>query len=664
MVCLVFAVAWLSCLPSANLFIKEYPQWSYALSAFLSLIVLMVCVATVLVSYRPFKKLEVKIGAFVIIFVYGVIVYTFHYQHIDKDPISDPVALPSLFTYINNVLSVFFPSRGAYESIANENYFLRLNFHLLHLLTYIYGALVIVAWLGARMMNRLQLYLSPKKQWYVFFDVNEPSKLLTKNIAEKEPETGCIFLLSKEQEDDTELFRLLDELDVVVLYRDFEQEKLDILNDKVLAKTTRYFFLSEDQDFNVRMALKVSTSINTNTNVTHLYIRTEQERIDNFFTKKDNLELHFFNQSDLTARKFVEQYPMLDCPKINIDKETLWVEGEFRLLLLGFGWRGQELLKKCICDAQFKGSKFSATVIDRDFESKYGDYPLLYNECIKEYNLEFNPEKITEIGSLEFYKWLDENAKQYNRIIIALGDDCTNVEIALKIAGTFQYNSIGVSNIAELRKLIFAHVRQKNRFNYYGTEKSPITIFGELSEIYTFDVVVNESMDKIGKMVNYVYAKYDKPEFNTLDDKWAEIETEWKGASIFNKNSSRAVAMNIENIYKIIGKNWNVLSDKDKLEILAENEHLRWNAFHFVNGIRKWDSNQITTGNAKLRDNMGNLLKHGCLVPFSELQAISDKVNSIRDNTEPKEDYQETDRRIVRHFQLFWQELKKQKFSR
>jgi len=75
---------------------------------------------------------------------------------------------------------------------------------------------------------------------------------------------------------------------------------------------------------------------------------------------------------------------MLKSPNITIDHEKLQVKGEFNVLFLGFGWQGQELLKKCVCDSQFVGSNFRATIIDKDFETLHGDYLVLFDKCIRQ----------------------------------------------------------------------------------------------------------------------------------------------------------------------------------------------------------------------------------------------------------------------------------------
>ncbi|MDR3194885.1 MAG: hypothetical protein LBT76_06310 [Tannerella sp.] len=629
----------------------------YLYSIFLSCLLLTAGVATVAVAYRPFKKGSVKIGAFLLLFIYGIVVYVRYYEV--KEPCTFSISFSYLLVFIDNTLSVFFPSRGAYEELKEYSPVFQFHFYLFHLLTYIYGALILLSLFAGKMMNRFQQYYYGKKRC-LFFGAGEPSKLLARDIIKNAPHTGCFFLVSEKQKDDRELFEQLDELGAIVFHVDFEDEKTNYAR----YKASRYFFLDEDQDFNVRMALQAVQSLPTKKGTeTHLYIRTEMERIDNFFREDmpQTVEIHLFNQSDLTARCFVSEHPMLDCPEMKINHETLSVDYDFNLLLLGFGWAGWELLKKCICDAQFKGSRFEATVIDEALETKYGDYPVLYDECIREYNLNFIAETI---GSKSFYEWITGHLESFNRIIVALGDDKTNMDIALTLARILQAN--GKSG-QDVKDTVFAHVREKKNFGCYKKKDMfPVTVFGDMEEIYTENEIVRESADYVAKMVNYVYGQYKIPLVKAID--WKTAESEWSKASLFNKDSSRAVAQNMENIYRIARKTGLENPDREKLEILAENEHRRWNAFHFANGIRQWKLSDIPDDceKGKLIDSNKNLLKHGCLVSFAELQAVSEKINLNRKNVgnPEEEDYQEVDRRIIRHFSLFTQMLNQKNNSK
>jgi hypothetical protein len=348
---------------------------------------------------------------------------------------------------------------------------------------------------------------------------------------------------------------------------------------------------------------------------------------------------------------------------MNINTKTLSVDYNFNLLLLGFGWAGRELLKKSICDAQFKGSTFKATIMDGALETKYDYNPVLYDECIKKYNLDLISKRI---GSKAFYRWIIDNPNMFNRIIVAMGDDKTNIDTAVILAHILQAKGIGEQDI---KNTVFAHVREKNKFGYFKNENiSPITIFGSIEEIYTREMVIREKMDKVAKMVNYAYCRPDITQLEEKDftDNKDKVKKEWEKAILFNKDSSRAVVANVKNICTIAGKFDIGKLGAEKLNILAENEHLRWNAFHLVNGIRSWKMEDIpeTNMNAKHRDKHNNLLKHGCLVDFQILNEVTVKINQNikvynEENKENKteEDYQEVDRRIIRHFPLFFKEL-------
>jgi len=534
-----------------------------------------------------------------------------------------------------------------------------------------------------------QIRRFPYKQRYLFVGAGEQTKILAKDLKESfwQRFFWCkrrIFLVPKEKEDDNALYNELRKMKAIVLYTNFEDDAMCFLK----RKNNKFFFLEEDENFNMEMSVRLLKQLKNSKKEIHIYIRTESkefysyiERTINNKAEYENIEIHIFNQSDLTARLFVKNYPMLKAPKIDIDHKALRVNGEFNVLFLGFGWQGQELLKKCVCDSQFVDSKFRATIIDRDFETRYSDYPVLYDECydecIKEYNLEFKTETV---GSKEFYKWLITDACKFNRIIIALGDDNINIDTAEKITKILQKQGI-----PDTEEIVFARVQQLESYS------EDFKAFGKLTEIYTKKVVVNEVEDEIAKMVNYVYNHEEKDfEEFTKDDK-KKIKKEWKPTILFHKDSSRAVYQNIKNIMNITEGKDILKLDKKQLDIIAENEHRRWNAFHFVNGIRKWNREEINTNNAKLKDKNGNLLKHGCLVPFKELDNVSKKVNEIRakelveaekklaklreenateeaikkakkDVKEAKEkvenpaNYPETDRRIVRHFPLFQKE--------
>ena len=585
-------------------------------------------------AYRIIKKPVCLAILFVLIFCFGVLVY---HEVNGYSYFLDPV---------NNTLSIFFPSRGEYsrDCYANDIYY-----QLLHLVSYLFFAMIAFSFFGRRLINRFGNYLISHQNRNIFWDNSTGGMILAQDMISKNLHPQAVFVLPNSIKDNEELdkalFEKIDSMGAIALYDDFD------LMERI-PSAHRHFFLTEDQDFNVRMALKVAKSEKRKT---HLYIRTEMKLVEQLFSEclKSNpsIELYIFNQSDLTARKFIMDHHMLNV--VPDDKiENLLVHYDFTILILGFGWTGREVMNKCICDSQFLGSTFSATIIDDNFQKENGSYPLLYDECIDAYNLKFiQEESVCQVGSSGFYKWLEKKIGSYDRIIICMGDDRKNLDAALTIFRVYEKLELNYEN------KIFVHVKEHGNYCYCNY---PITLFGDLTDIYSYDTLINEKMDEIAKLVNYVYCE-TKPEIiPDLKNKMSEAEKSWdKSNNVFEKDSSRAVSLNIDNIIHIckgLDGFEKAIAVDSELNVLAENEHLRWVAFHLTKGIGKWeeipDHHPTDAKLYRKNDDSGQLLKHACLIPFKDLGKISDRVNEVRRQTgkDPNKNYQATDRRIVRHF--------------
>lgn len=631
--------------------------------------VVLVGVAWVLVSvlYGYVKRTTLIVLSFFMLFVYGLTVYQGMNETVEYH--DNQSRTTTIIAPINNTLSIFFPSRGAYSEEDHSE--IDASYQVLQLLSYFFFALLAFSFFGKKILNRSGCLLIRYRHKNLFWGYGDNGRTLAIDILNTSVDGQALFVLSNKLRDDQEqdnwIFDQIDNMGAVALYADYDNVSIS----KRSFSGYRHFFLTEDQDFNVRMALHVLDQLVANTpkEKTHLYIRTEQEYIDQFFEAKfkaeelrKHIEIHIYNHSALTARQFVSDFPALEHKSLTVDTVDCQVQGRFHVLLLGFGWTGFELLKKMVCDVQFKQIEFSFTVIDRDYEGKHGRYKYLLEDAFKSYNIEINPlfqgGKPAQVNGEQFYDWLNEDAriKNFDRIIVALGDDELNVNTALQIH-RFRVNYQEVNGEFEP---IFAHVRNFDQYKYYQNPESSITLFGGQVEINSSRVVINQEMDRVAKMVHYVYSKYDVPlfvesEFDAIANNWTLIEEQWAKASLFNQDSCRAVAMNIDNMIRLCGGEQEFrrrIQEPRYLELLAELEHLRWSAFHFMNGIREWKMCEVTNSNGKLR--FGTILaKHICLVPYSELEAASATVNAARKPNDTQEDYKESDRRIVRHFALF-----------
>ena len=378
-----------------------------------------------------------------------------------------------------------------------------------------------------------------------------------------------------------------------------------------------------------------------------------------------NVEVVIVREESLVSRRFLLDNPMLSCPRIKIDTANATVSGDFKVLLLGFGAQGEMLLNDMICDSQYLTSAgspvlFEAHVFDRD-RAAYGGYEEICQEAVSRYKIKFVNQ---EIGSSSFWRFFKSEMEKrpYNRVVVCLRDDRENIFVASDIARIYREMRLSPSGI------VFARVRDSLIDAYIDStfkgeaSKRAFTQFGAMSDTYSFGNIVTRKWEKGAIWLNGDWGM----EINARHDKAKDVAA-WKSAPFFNKESSRASFFHQRNLLKLIGYQVDEKSDdntcfndndpKNHLDVLAEDEHLRWMAFHFVRGIKVWKPSAVEieevahrTGK-KVRHNMiGELNAHADLVPYADLpnvDALFDPVNARHGHPKGK-DTQEKDKGFIR----------------
>ncbi len=371
--------------------------------------------------------IEEKIVGFLVIFIYGVTVY-----HCNSEK-SFGNWWVGLLSPLNSTLFIFFPSRGGYEEDFDSIAF---HYTLLHLLSYLYIAMLGMSLFGRKLMNRASSKFVFPRFKNIFWGYSDGGVLLAKDIMNHTFSDRAIFVMPENiplsREVEQYRFEEIDGIEGIVLYKDLSKE-IDI-------RAVRHFFLTEDQDLNVKLAFMVLEAIEKRNKrrwkcknkfickcickikkkrkqkdkpvwrcrnrfickcvckfkrihkivapwiykwkqgrVSKLYVRTELEYVDKYFTEKlkrlkGKVEVHTINESELTARRFISKYPSLEMPKVICERETKDDNKKFSILQLGYGWSGKSILDKLICNTQFGGWTFSATIFDKDLKTKH-DYP-------------------------------------------------------------------------------------------------------------------------------------------------------------------------------------------------------------------------------------------------------------------------------------------------
>ena len=564
-------------------------------------------------------------------------------------------------------LSAFYPSRGEYEE---DIYGQSPWYWLFHFLAIMYVTAILVALFGAEFVNRVLTYC---RSWRglplnVFWGYGEEAKTIADGV--EEGKRSVVFVMPEKR-----LWTSLsDDEDVHEIARSGWKWILGKAEElKWLSFAKRHFFMGSDGHRNVADAEALIRSYDGRSQIS-VYVRVGATADDDVLYKwadrwnredGKNVEIIIVREESLVSRRFLLKNPMLQCPRIAIDTGNATVSGDFKVLLLGFGSQGEALLNDIICDSQYLASggkrvHFEAHVFDRDCTA-YGAYEEICREAVRRYNVKFDR---LEVGSSVFWRrFMEEMAqKPYNRVVVCLRDDRENIYLANDIARIYREMRLSPNGVVFARvrdSLIDAYVDS----TFSGNESTrTFTPFGAMRDTYSFGNLVTRKWEEGAIWLNGDYKKKpSEPHDPNLD------AGNWKRASFFNKESSRASFFHQRNLLRLIGyrvdetscenKCFNDDDPKNHLDILAEDEHLRWMAYHFVRGVKVWAPTEDeieemagSAGREVVHNAIADFNAHADLVEYSSLptvDALFDSVNE-RHRHHRDRDTQEKDKGFVR----------------
>ena len=563
-------------------------------------------------------------------------------------------------------LSAFYPSRGDYESEFSQSYL----YWLFHFFAILYITAIIVMLFGTEFVNRgfLLCRRLAGRPMNVFWGFCEEAKTIASGVVEGKD--SVVFVMPEKRlwtglDDDEDVHEVARSGWKWVLGGSGEMQWL--------SAAKRHFFMGPDGHRNVALAEALIRSYKGGDGIS-VYVRISATADDDVLYKwadkwngdaDKNVEVVVVREESLVSRRFLLDNPMLQCPRIAIDTTTATVSGDFKVLLLGFGSQGEMLLNDMICDSQYLTSggeavPFEVHVFDRD-RAAYGGYEELCQEAVSCYHVKFD---CLEIGSSLFWRrFRNEMAQRpYNRVVVCLRDDRENISIASDIARVYREMHLSPCGVVYARvrdSLIDAYVESTFEAEVPKRSFAP---FGAISGTYSFGNIVTRKWEKGAVWLNGDWGMEPNAKHDDKKDAAA-----WKSAPFFNKESSRASFFHQRNLLRLIGYQVDENSDdnmhfndndpKNHLDVLAEDEHMRWMAFHFVRGIRVWrptkdeiDEIAHRTGRKVKHNMIGELNAHADLVPYADLpkvDALFDPINERHGHKRGK-DTQEKDKGFVR----------------
>ena len=153
-----------------------------------------------------------------------------------------------------------------------------------------------------------------------------------------------------------------------------------------------------------------------------------------------------------------------------------------------------------------------------------------------------------------------------------------------------------------------------------------INAFGSIKDMYFDNKIVDSEIEKIGEKIHKAFhgnpADYYLNEYNKRSSRASGLHVKYKLYSILRENYSNNLNENLKMFRKIY--------TEELEELLAKNEHERWNAYMRTIGYTKATIDDVRNYYPILKDHKDYLgRRHPALVSFEELDNVSKMLQSI-----------------------------------
>ena len=616
------------------------------MSLSVSFIIILIC-CFFMAKYRHiYDKIKIPLAIFTVLA--GLILYTIGYLPTDSN---EPLSIFSVaFMALFSTCRIFIMESDfsdLNEIVINNGLFI-FSISMVHILGALLTIMTILSAFGIKFISRLKLIFGNSQETYFFLGFNEASLNLIKSLRAG-GKSRCYIVVESLQdgeEDGDLLLKLREDRFILIdtVWQDLISMKKLHIPKRLFNRELHIFALSIDESKNAKVILKLlkhAQKDKMDEDKIKFFVNTTDESAEKYFEivnkeKNTDFEVKTFSIPDITARQLFETYPIHNY--LPLDTESAKALSGYTVFIAGLGSIGVEILRKSIYLGQFIGGDYKAIITDGEMAKKRGflfnKYPGLKNN----YQIETH-EAVP--GSEEFYETLKSNINTINYIVVALDNDQLNIEAAIEIQRL-------VNRSQNKNPIIAVHIT--NNEDYEHLERSmllpDVRFFGSCSDIFTENIIINETMDSMARKMNTL--------FNSLYN--VEPADNWRDLDAFTKESNRSAASNIATKLQLLNLEMREKADDnnrstvnlteyltgERLENLSKQEHLRWNAFHFASGWVTWPLNQ--TGDANKAKDIINR-RHACLTSWDELEEIT-----LRFSQKPS--YQQLDREQVKNIPM------------
>lgn len=559
--------------------------------------------------------------------------------------------------YTNVILRFLFATKFSFEMfLASTVVFKEHVFQVLegcHCLLYSYftlffaailtSAFAIFHFLPRRWFNFIWLSTNRHKavgrKSHIFVGINPASLYLVKDLQKKCSDEEIIFIDVPEEQDYP---RVISVWDFVTAFLKENKEKAN-LDDYVVLKAgkglgkihlwlqnkeNKIYFLSENQNRNLMM---LDDLLKYGCSNCHIYCHAKKEGLVNRYDTLADLENQItIIDSSYLAVEFMKKddsCELLPVKYVDVaEKDGCklgYVTSDFNCAVIGFGETGREALKFLYEYGAFPGedklkSPFRCHVFDKDSLSYCG------SDCMADYR---DPDAAEDevvfhaldVNRADFWKEMKTLITKLNYMVICLGDDKLNMQVAIDLAEFAVTSGRDVSDkfIIAVKQMETTPLLKITLESAKSAFMNCIKEFGLSEDIWKIDVISNEVMSneaakfytsyallseeidrKVAEENNYEYKQLTWEERNKLLEsvdysKRCNIRRQVAQdySNCMHKTTKRSLcSLGQEASDEVLsinnGKEHSVGPNADVLEYLAIGEHLRWNASQIIMGYK------------------------------------------------------------------------------
>ncbi len=513
---------------------------------------------------------------------------------------------------------------GVAESCRASGVYMAL-FCLAHAMAIVLVATTVLSIWGKRLITKLLLRIYRHKRSYIFFDTNDEAMTLATDLLHNDKSRLVIFVA----EDDSHT----EQIERMGAYYINPAKSRNSVGGKslftnIISSNSELFYITNNEAQNMNGALTMLTmlkalppkKLQVAEESIDLHIRIASEDMQQIFEEARtaqgvNLNYSIFNEAEIIATQFIREYPPVNYIKPDTDKAIATTD--YEVMIIGFGRKGRAILRKTIEFGQFVGSTYRATVIDMAIRQKMGSFNASYPGVKANYAIE----PVEDYASSDtFFELLKERSTTLKQIVVALPTDAQNITRAIEIHKIL--SSLGRTDID-----IIAITRSANGYDYMhtSTDFESIHCIGRNSDIYTEAIIVNDALAAQAVATHNFY-NAQKP--TAKQQAWRTLSShkQQSNISVSLHTSTKLALMGLttESLKEQFATNEEYLSflrsNQERYDNLARTEHLRWNAFHFVRGWRKWDLSEENSAGKPTGDEKNKL--HICLVDWNSLDVL------------------------------------------